>query len=218
MDIYEIEAGLKSSDSQARLRALTALRNYDPPVAVPLLKTKLRDPEFLVRSFVAMGLGRKQTPEAFDALIELLSSDSDYNVRAEAANSVSLYGESAVPHLLRAFRENSHWLVRRSILAALMELPQPEALFEVCAGALADPDLTVREAAIDAFGIFAGTTKQAEALQHLLAHASSDSWRIRLRVALALRKFDAPPAFEALSRLRQDQDHRVVAAVLEGLL
>lgn len=218
MDIYEIEAGLKSSDSQARLRALTALRNYDPPVAVPLLKTKLRDPEFLVRSFVAMGLGRKQSPEAFDALIELLSGDSDYNVRAEAANSVSLYGEPAVPHLLRAFRENSHWLVRRSILAALMELPQPEALFEVCAGALADPDLTVREAAIDAFGIFAGTTEQAQALQHLLAGASDPSWRIRLRVALALRKFDAPPAAEALSRLRHDEDHRVVAAVLEGLL
>lgn len=218
MDIYQIEAGLKSSDSQARLQALTALRNYDPPVAVPLLKTKLRDPEFLVRSFVAMGLGRKQTPEAFDALIELLNSDSDYNVRAEAANSVSLYGEPAVPHLLRAFRDNSHWLVRRSILAALMELPHPEALFEVCAGAIADPDLTVREAAIDAFGIFAGTTKQAEALQQVLAHVSADWWRIRLRVALALRKFDAPPAFEALSRLKQDRDHRVVAAVLEGLL
>lgn len=218
MDIDQIRAGLKSSDSQARMRALTALRSYDSEVAVPLLKTKLRDPEFLVRSFVAMGLGRKQTPEAFDALIELMKHDNDYNVRAEAANSLSLYGEAAIPHLLQVFRANRHWLIRRSILAALIEMPYPDTLLEVCIEALADSDLTVQEGAVDGLGSLAGTTEQAAALQQLLILVGSDEWRIRVRVARVLRRFDDADARDALSRLRVDQDHRVVAAVLEGLL
>ncbi|MBD1939445.1 HEAT repeat domain-containing protein [Microcoleus sp. FACHB-68] len=218
MDIYQIKADLKSSDSQARMRALTALRGYDSEVAVPLLKTKLRDPEFLVRSFVAMGLGRKQTPEAFDALVDLVKHDNDYNVRAEAANSLSLYGEAAVPYLLQVFRANAHWLIRRSILAAFIEMPYPDILLEVCIEALADSDLTVQEGAVDGFGSLAGKTEQAAGLQQLLMLVSSDEWRIRVRVARVLRRFDDADARDALSRLRVDQDHRVVAAVLEGLL
>ncbi|NEO01913.1 MAG: HEAT repeat domain-containing protein, partial [Moorea sp. SIO3I7] len=57
MDIRQIEISLKSPNAQDRLRALTALREYGSDVAVPLLTSKLKDPEFLVRSFVAMGLG-----------------------------------------------------------------------------------------------------------------------------------------------------------------
>lgn len=218
MDIRQIEASLKSPDSQDRLKALTALRNYDPEVVVPLLKTKLRDPEFLVRSFVAMGLGRKQTPDAFDALIELLKNDNDYNVRAEAANSLSLYGEAAIPHLIEAFYNNNHWLIRRSILAALMEMSNSEALFKVCKVALTDSDMTVLEAAIDGLGAIAASALQILALQELLPLMKSDEWRIRLRLARALSNFDIPQARVALNQLRQDEDYRVVGAALEGLL
>ncbi|WP_293155808.1 MULTISPECIES: hypothetical protein [unclassified Microcoleus] len=56
MKISEIEAALRSLDSQERLRAIAALRKCDAAVALPMLLTKVDDPEFLVRSFVAMGL------------------------------------------------------------------------------------------------------------------------------------------------------------------
>ncbi|MEO0853122.1 MAG: HEAT repeat domain-containing protein, partial [Cyanobacteria bacterium J06648_11] len=102
MDIRQIETSLQSENSQDRLRAITALRGFEPEVAVPLLLDRLDDSEFMVRSFVAMGLGRKRSPQAYDALLQLLQADPDPNVRAEAANSLALYGEPSLPHLVRA--------------------------------------------------------------------------------------------------------------------
>jgi len=218
MNIYQIEAALSSSDSNARLKAIAQLRGYNPKQAVPLLRSKLRDPEFLVRSFVAMGLGRQQTPESFTALLELMKCDRDPNVRAEAANSLSMFGKIAASHLGKAFHQDDHWLVRRSILAALCEMPCPEELLDVCVCGLAGEDLTVREAAIDGFGVLASGNKQGEALQQLLPLVSSSEWRLRARVARALRKFDRPQAKSAISYMMKDEDHRVVAAALESSL
>ncbi len=92
MGINQIQLYQTSSDSQDRLKALTELRNYDSGIAVPLLKTKQRDPEFIVHSFVAMGLGNKRTPESFQVLLEMMKNAPDYNVRAETANSLSKFG------------------------------------------------------------------------------------------------------------------------------
>ncbi|NEQ64847.1 MAG: HEAT repeat domain-containing protein [Symploca sp. SIO2D2] len=218
MDIHQIEVALNSPNSNERLKALTELRHYNPEVAVPLLTSKLQDPEFVVRSFVAMGLGKKQTDASFSALLNLMKSDRDPNVRAEAANSLSLFGPVAASHLIESFQQDEHWLLRRSILAALMDMEYPEALFDVCIYGLVDKDLTVKWAAIDGLSYLAGSGKQNDALQQLLALADSDEWRIRWRVARSLSRFDEPQARDALNRLKQDEDHRVVGAALESLL
>ncbi|NEP58219.1 MAG: HEAT repeat domain-containing protein [Symploca sp. SIO2G7] len=218
MDIHQIEVALNSPDSNDRLKALTELRNYNPEVAVPLLTSKLQDPEFVVRSFVAMGLGKKQTEASFSALLDLMKWDRDPNVRAEAANSLSLFGQMAASHLIQAFQQDEHWLLRRSILAALIDMECPEALFDVCICGLVDKDLTVKGAAIDGLGFLTGSVKHNDALQQLLALTDSEQWRIRWRVARALRRFDDSQARDALNRLKQDEDHRVVGAALESLL
>jgi HEAT repeat protein len=218
MDIHQIEASLKSQNQEERLKAIAQLKHHSAEVAVPLLTSQLRAPEFLVRSFVAMGLGKQQTTESFAALFELMKCDRDPNVRAEAANSLSLFGEVAVSHLVMAFHQDDHWLLRRSILAALIEMRSPEALFDVCVCAIAGEDLTVQEAGIDGLGVLAGSVKQAEALQQLLSLKNAEGWCIRRRVALALKQFDEPEAKEALSALIKDDDHRVIAAALEGSL
>ena len=49
IDIHEIETSLNNPDFQYRLKAGAALKDYKPEIAVPLLKGKLDDPEFLVR-------------------------------------------------------------------------------------------------------------------------------------------------------------------------
>ncbi|NET62727.1 MAG: HEAT repeat domain-containing protein [Symploca sp. SIO2E6] len=218
MDIHQIEVALNSPNSNDRLKALTELRQYSPEVAVPLLTTKLQDPEFLVRSFVAMGLGKKQTEASFSALLDLMKWDRDPNVRAEAANSLSLFGQIATSHLVLAFQQDENWLLRRSILAALMDMEYPEALFDVCICGLVDKDLTVKGSAIDGLSLLAGSGKQNDALQQLLALIDAEPWLIRWRVARALRKFDEPQARDALNRLKQDEDHRVVGAALESLI
>lgn len=214
MEISEIEAALQSLDSQDRLRAIAALRKGDAAVALPMLLTKVDDPEFMVRSFVAMALRQSQTAESWAALLKMMQFDRDPNVRAEAANSVSRFGTEAISHLVEAFRRDDNWLVRRSIMAPLYEMQCPEAVFEICTIGLVGEDLPVQEVAIDGFGLLANTEKQEEALQQLLPLVSSDYWGIRLRVAHALRKFDHPQARAAVSYLAKDRDHRVVGATL----
>ena len=219
MDIHEIETSLNNPDFQYRLKAIASLKNYTGEVAVPLLLSKLHDSEFLVRTFVARELSKQQTAESFAALLELMKFDNTPNVRAEAANSLSLFGKVAASHLVVTFFQDDHWLVRRSILAALIDTEECHSeLFEVCVEALAGEDLSVQEDAVDAMGTLAGTTQQSSALSQLLPLASSDAALIRTHVARALKHFDDPQAKAALNQLRQDPHHQVVAAALENLV
>lgn len=218
MELHQIEVYLNSSDSQNRLKGLTELRQYDAEQAIPLLLKTRNDPEFIVRSFVAMGLGKKQSQEAFECLLEMLTGDLDYNVRAEAANSIALYGGRAIPALLTAFERDEQWLVRRSILAAIAEMHEPEALYKICQIGLLDEDLTVRDAAIENFSLLAGSSLAPQALQALLPFVNADGWRTRYAVARALKPFNVPSAKSALSYLSKDTDHRVVGAALESLV
>jgi HEAT repeat protein len=218
MDIYEIETKLNDSDYQHRLKAISALKDYDPEVAVTRLTSKLHDPEFLVRSFVAMGLGKQKTPESFAALLEIMKFDNTPNVRAEAANSLSLFGTVAASHLVLTFHQDDHWLVRRSILAALVEMNCPYELFEVCNQAVSDEDPNVQESAVDALGSLNGTTQQAPTLELLLTLVNAKSSRLRTRVAYALKQFNSPQATDALAQLRNDADSQVVGATLENFL
>lgn len=132
MDLKQIELQLKSEDIQERIKAVTALQNYTPEVAVPLLLKAKEDQQFLVRSLVAMGLGRQKTAESFATLLEMLKFDGDANVRAEASNSLSLFGKVSIPYLQQAFHQDKSWLVRLSILGAMMELNCPNELLDIC--------------------------------------------------------------------------------------
>ncbi len=217
MELPEINDGLSNSDFQYRLKAISALRAFDPETAVPVLIASIKDKEFLVRSFVARGLGQQRTAASFAALLEMTKFDDTPNVRAEAANSLSLFGKVSISHLVSTFCQDDHWLVRRSILAALEELDCPEELIEVCTEGLTGDDLTIKEAAIDTLGTLANSSHHTAVLALLLTLTQSDSSRLRARVAHALQKFDEPQAQEALIELRQDPAHQVVAATLEDL-
>jgi HEAT repeat protein len=217
MEISEIEVALSNPDFQYRLKAIAALKAYDAETAVPILIATLKDREFLVRSFVARGLGQQQTAESFAALMEMVKFDDTPNVRAEAANSLSLFGKVSISHIVSVFCQDDHWLVRRSILAALEDLECPEELVEVCTVALAGEDLTVKESAIDTLATLAGSSQHLAVLTQLLTMTQAEPARVRARVAHALQKFDEPQAQEALIELRQDSNHQVVAAALEDL-
>jgi HEAT repeat protein len=218
MDIEEIKASLTEADFQRRLQAIAALKAHDAEVAVPLLISKKRDPEFLVRSFVAMGLGKQLTAESFTALLEMMQFDRDTNVQSQAADSLSLFGQVAVPYLVTTFHQNKNWLVRLSILAAIAEMGCPDELLEVCVEAFDDQDATVQEAAVETLAFLQGTNQQQAALSHLVKLASSASVPMRIRVATTLKQFDDPEAKATLAQLRQDPDHQVVAAALEDLI
>ena len=218
MDLAEIEAKLDQADYQYRLKAIAALKDFPSEIAVPLLQSKLHDPEFLVRSFVAMGLGKQQTSESFAALLEMVKLDNTPNVRAEAANSLSLFGSVAIAHLVSTFIQDDHWLVRRSILGALAEMDCPQDFLEVCEVGLQDEDETVQASAIDGLGMLAHSAQTDPALTLVLNLVQHESWRIRVHVAHALRHFEQSSAKQVLPTLQTDPDHRVARAALEGIL
>lgn len=206
MDITQIKDQLASDDMHDRLDAIKALKSYPEEVSIPLLLKSKKDEKFLVRSFVAMGLGKNKTAESFAALLEMMKLDRDTNVRAEASNSLSFFGEISIPHLQQAFYQDSAWLVRLSILAALMELNCPNELFDVCLCGLEGEDESVRENSISCLASFANTNKEKEALELLLSMVNHKSWRIRSRVVQAVANFDNPSATQAFEQLKQDPD------------
>ncbi|MEO1590504.1 MAG: HEAT repeat domain-containing protein [Cyanobacteria bacterium J06632_22] len=218
MNISEIQNLLNHADSTRRQKGILALKDHDAETAIPLLLSRKDDPEFLVRSFVAMGLGRKQSADAFSALLGMMESDRDANVQAEAANSLSLYGKISVTPLVRAFYNTNNWLVRRSILAAMLDLDAPAELLNICLEATKDDDMTVVQAALDVVSTLVGTEQEDTALETVLAFANDANWRTRMQVAYSLKRFNREAARQALITLRQDSHHKVVAAALEGLL
>ena len=218
MDLSQIKTDLQNPDFQYRIKAIAALKDYSSDVAVPILTQHLRDPEFLVRTFVARELGRQKTSESFAALLQIMRFDNTPNVRAEAANSLSLFGRVSASHLVQTFFQDDHWLVRRSILAALVEMDCPEEVLEVCGLGLEGDDVAVQEACVDGLGALAASRQSSAALTKLLELKNSQAEYIRVRVAYALKHFHTSEAKTALADLRQDQDHRVVGAAMENLL
>ncbi|MDZ8050573.1 MAG: HEAT repeat domain-containing protein [Aulosira sp. ZfuVER01] len=218
MDLSQIETDLQNADFQYRLKAIASLQDYPADVAVPLLIRHIQDPEFLVRTFVARELGKQKTSESFAALLQIIKFDNTPNVRAEASNSLSLFGRISASHLVQTFLRDDHWLVRRSIQASLVEMECPEELLEVCLLGLEAEDAAVQESSIDALGALVGTRQSEVALSQLLTLKNSEAEYIRVRVAYALKHFDVPEAKEALAQLRQDGDHRVVGAAMEDLI
>ncbi|AFY72114.1 heat domain-containing protein (plasmid) [Thalassoporum mexicanum PCC 7367] len=218
MNIQQIETDLKHPDFHYRIKAIAALRDFPAEVAVPLLREHHQDREFLVRSFVARELGRQKIPASFELLLQMMLCDDNPNVRAEAANSVSLFEDIAPPHLVQSFARDDNWLVRRSILGALADMQCVAELLAVSQLGIAGEDLSVKGTSIAALATLAKTEFAAAALELILANNDSTVEYVRIRVAHALRAFDAPEAREALAQLRQDESHRVVGAALEGLL
>ncbi len=218
MELHQIETYLDSPNPENRMKAITELRHYEPSLVVPLLKRRMYDQEFVIRSFVAMGLGYKRTEEGFELLLDLIEHERDYNVRAEAANSLAKYGEGAIPHLVKLFQQDSNWLVRYSIFAALEGTNYPEILLELSILGLRGEDPVVQQTALANLGQLAKTPQASSALELLLSEAKSSKSAIRAQVARVLRHFEEPRAQAALIKLRQDSDYRVVGATLEGLV
>jgi HEAT repeat protein len=217
MELAAIQASLKNPDYHHRLKAISALKTHPAADALPLLKHHQEDEEFLVRSFVARELGNFLNEESFAILLEMMRRDNTPNVRAEAANSLSYFGVVTAGHLVSTFLQDDHWLVRRSILAALVDLACHTPVWEVCQEAIGNlEDAPTREVAVRTLGSLAQTSHKQGAIDLLTQLSQDPDWRIRQQVAYALKPFDPELGQALLQQLRQDPDHHVVGAVLEA--
>lgn len=218
MKLQELEAFLDDPNPRLQMQAIAELRHYDPDVAVPLLKRRMHDEQFAIRSFVAQGLGYKRNDEAFSALLEIVDRETDHNVISEAVNSLSKYGPRGIPHLQAIFERNSHWLVRLSILAAMEDCDAPSTLFELCLLGFNGDNQTVQLTALSSLSAFKDTPHGAAAVEICLQAAKDSDALVRAQAVGLLRLFGGHEAAAVLRELSQDPDYRVVKAVLEGLL
>jgi HEAT repeat protein len=218
MNLDEIQFSLGSPDPQMRMRGLVALRALEPEVAAPILINQVDDPEMIVRSFVMLGLGYKRSDQGFATLLKVMDEDADANIRAEAAGALAKFGPVAVPHLVHHFYQDQHWLSQMTVVLALPDLNCPKEFLEVARVASNSTEGAVRSTAIEQLPMLLATPYEGDALQELLNHVTDTDWTVRRNVALALRSFDDDRAREGLIQLRQDSQHQVVAATLEGLL
>ena len=219
MDLAAIRAALSGHDHSKRLQALVALRRHSTADAEPILLAALKSDAFIIRSFACMGLGQKRTEAGFHALLERARQDEDPNVRAEAASALSWFGfERCTSLLLQLFSQDDHWLVRHSILAALSECGDPGVQLQVVRQGLAGDDDTVRCGAVELLGVLVGSPFEKEAETLLLAASHDDNVLIRRTAARTIGNFPGEVARQRCLALRQDPDHRVVAASMESSL
>ena len=218
MELKDIELLLDDPNPQFRMKAIVELRNYPPEIVVPLLKRRMHDKEFMIRSFVAIGLGRKLTHEGFTLLLDMIKHEQDSNVIAEAANSLVEFGPDAIPYIVQLFEQTSHWLVKLSILAAVNGADYPDVFVNLCRLGYEDDDLSVKRAALSHLEQLRGTAQAPEALNILLQAAVDANMEARAQAARTLSHFDDPQAAAALVELQHDADYRVVGASLERLL
>ena len=190
-----LREAIGSGDPTRALPSLARLREFpesdNAAVVVPLLILGTEQTAFVVRSLSCSGLGMRRNEQGWAVLERLVATDEDANVRAEAANALASYGvQRSWPLLRQRFVADDAWLVRCSILSALAEQPEidPAWLLDLAQLAIADADGTVRVGGAEILG--------------RLVHDRSPQ---------------ASTARQWLQGLQHDNDHRVVAAALNGL-
>lgn len=202
-DLERLRQAIASGDPSRAMPALAGLREVPEQQATALLLLGLEQSTFMIRSLACAGLGVKRSEAGWQALERSLSHDEDANVRAEAANALASYGvERAWPLLRAAFVADGQWLVRCSILSALAEQPLmgPDQLLDLARLAIADGDGTVRVGGAEVLGRLVREGPVA-------ASGPAD----------LEQQAPSTQARALLVGLQGDEDHRVVAAALDGL-
>ena len=216
-EISKLENDLRSSALNVRISALNTLAKQPSPMALPILQRLSKDSSFLLRRLAVMGFGNHAPDQdALNSLRELIKTETDANVLAEAANSLYEFGDVSIPLLVQLFKTNENWLLRQTVLAILQESNYPEVLLEVSLKALDDPTQTVKETAILSLRQVLMTKLQAQALKALTELTKSNIWRDRWRAATALTGCEHPQAKQLLTQLQKDENHYVVAAALDA--
>ena len=213
--LEQIKLKLRNNGIYQRKLALDELATIAPEVALPVLKELSREKDFALRRVAVMGLGNHPTEESFILLKQILDTEQDANVLAEAANSLFEFGARSVEPLQQLFLDSDNWLVRQTVISILVDSNSPSVLLQVAGLAIEDRDQTTKETGILALSRLLNTSLKYKALKIFETLAEDSYWRTRWRTAIALTASQDPQARELLIKLQQDDHYRVVAAALE---
>lgn len=138
-------------DAHARSMAIGNLVEAGSPLAGAALLQALQDPDPGVRRNAAWALGlvRTHPPGVVEALVTLLQSDEDEEVRGVAISALRELGDPAAVDALVHALESEDWSIRSRAVYALGFFDHP-AVIEGLLGALRDPKHQVRLSAVHA--------------------------------------------------------------------
>jgi len=175
------------------------------------------DPEPLIRSYAARGLGASRSAESTQSLIDL-ADDADWRVRVNAFNGLKTRRVEAEGLVKKRWRVYKKALSDKNTGVALAAL----AALETCGAADAASYLTrtltdkrprFREVAAQALA----TRDKTAALPAIAPLASDPVWSVRARTAEALAVIPGAQAAELLARLAADSDPRVRSVAVGSL-
>lgn len=213
VDLAEVSAKLESDRPADRMLALAQLREVPDADAVPLIMKVIDDKHQQVRSWAVFALGVKKAESSLQVLLDIMETDPDYGVRADAAGALGYLGDiRAFEPLVRAFYEDVEWLVRFSAAVSLGNLGDARA-FDVLIEALEAPETLVKQAAIAALG----EVGDVRAVEPILNFVQSEDWLVRQRLAQALGNLPGDKSQSALEYLAKDSHDSVAAAALDSL-
>lgn len=206
--LEDLARQLDSPNVKDRKLALAALRDVSADEAFTLIQKVLKDPNQQIRSLAIFLLGLKPTPETLAILVDILQTESDYGVRADAAGALGyLEDVRAFEPLVQAFETDRDWLVRFSAAVALGNLKDPRAK-TVLLRALNSPEVVIQQASIAALG----EIKAIEAVESILNFVQSEDWLVRQRLAEALGNLPTEKSRSALRYLAKDPHPNVAEA------
>ncbi|MBP0001480.1 MAG: HEAT repeat domain-containing protein [Cyanobacteria bacterium SID2] len=207
---------IESEDYGDRLRGVNQLHDIDPAIAFKYAQRALTDENPRVRysatSKMAQ-LGRQDLNTALELLRLRLYNDPELDVKAAAADALgALQLAEAYPDLVQVYRSTNDWIVHLSIVAALAEMGEPQAV-ELLEEALQSENELIQVTAIGALGEM-GATQAVPWLEPFIDHPEAQT---RLRVAQALSNIGGEIVRPALQRLAGDVDLQVSESAKQSL-
>ena len=205
---------LLREDSFLRNTAIIILREMGK-IAVPLLYILLNDKDDDVRKFALDIITDVRHCNYPEKLVEMLTGDSNANVRAAAAKAIgALQYRKAIPQLIKALGDDE-W-VCFSALESLTDLKDENAIDSIGA-LLNNPAETIRFGAIEALGKI-GSPRGAE---HLTEHLSKTSGFEKTAIIKSLIQTGSLPPLpgieDSLIEMLMEDDWDDIFIAIKGL-
>jgi HEAT repeat protein len=219
LNAYDAIAGAVVKDGQpvsAWWPVAYALQRVEDPRAAPALMTLLEANGTYTRAFAARGLGRAKHQPAVKPLLALLEpkakTPNELTVAAIRALGQIGSADAATTLMRLAAEPGTDANIRLDAVAALGELRAADGL-PILQDLMTDEWPTMRAAALRAVA-----AADPEGFPAVLASLAPDThWRVRAALAETLGAVPATLAGDRLRSMLQDEDKRVVPAVLAAL-
>jgi len=212
----QLSAAVLDSSGQPRVTwwpVAFALQRLEDKRALPALLALAGDSKPYTRAFAVKGLGALKDRSATPVIVPLVSSP-DTGVAIQAIRALGKIGDPAgAEPLLRIVRGRGPQYQRIEAVAALGGLRAPDVA-DALVDAIGDRDPQIRAAALRS-----ASTVDSEGFVTILSGLDPDpDWRTRAALASLLGELPRQTALARLTRMLEDSDQRVIAAVLTSLV